>query len=83
MVLIAIVVVGVFFWFVFANAIQGTQEAINPNLSEDKWASATHYLYFAFANNFLTYLWTFLVGVVVAVAAYWVWIYTQRKEAGY
>jgi len=78
-----IIVGGAFFWFLFANVIQSVQETFNPQLGESEWATETHYAMFAFANNFLTYFWTFLFAIVLFIAGYWVYIYSQRRSVGY
>lgn len=79
----AVIVAGAFFWFLYANVIQSVQENVNPQLGESEWATETHYAFFALANNFLTSFWTYLFALVVSVVAFWVYIYNQRRGAGY
>jgi hypothetical protein len=83
MVLIISIIVAVFFWFFFANVVQALQTALNPSLAEGNWMSTEHYNAFVLAANFVTYLWVFLVAIVIFILAYWVYIYNQRRIVGY
>lgn len=83
MVLIISIIVGVFFWFLFANVIESVQDTINPTLADSNWMTTDHYNAFVYAANFVTYLWTFMVALIIFILAYWVYIYSQRRSAGY
>lgn len=83
MVLIAGLIVGVIFSFLFASAFQKIQEAFNPLLEESVWASEGHYTAFGYAATLVTNVWVYMIGFIIFILAYWVYIYNQRKGAGY
>ena len=66
--------------FFLATGIQQIQEAINPQLSEDKWASEDHYDTFALAATFVNYIWVYIVVFVVLGLAYYGWTEAQRRQ---
>jgi len=83
LVLIICLAAGIFFGFLFMNVVGVMQESINPLLAESNWASATHFTTFYYASLFVTNFWQYIVAFVVFVVAFWAYIYSQRRGAGY
>lgn len=83
MVLIIALIAGIFFAFFYMNVIEKVQDTINPLIAEDQWAAATHYSLLYYATLFVTNLWTYIVAIIVFILAYWAYIYSQRRGAGY
>lgn len=65
------------------NVVSKLQDAMNPLLTSDQWATAAHYDAFYYATLFVTNLWTYIIGFVIFILLYWAYIYSQRQGAGY
>lgn len=74
---------GIFFAFLFMNVIEKMQDAMNPLLAQDQWATVTHYDTFYYAAQFVTNIWTYIIALIVFIVGYWGWVYSQRRSAGY
>lgn len=83
MVLIISIIASAFFAFMLMNVIQGIQEAVNPVLAESNWISEEHYTAFYYAALLVTNVWFYIIVIIFFILAYWAYIYSQRKEAGY
>lgn len=76
-------VTGIFFAFLFQNLISKIQDTLNPQLAQDQWASVGHYDAFYYAATFITNFWMYIAAFVVFIGAYWAYVYSQRRGAGY
>ena len=76
-------VAGAFFAFLMLNIVGGVQEVVNPNLSESEWLTEDHFTAFYYATAFVTNLWTYIFAFIIFVIIYWAYIYSQRRSAGY
>lgn len=83
MVLIISLIASVFFAFMFMTVIEKVQDTINPQLIDTAWATEDHYTAFYWAATLVTNLWTYIIAFVLFILAYWAYIYSQRKGAGY
>lgn len=83
MVLIVGLIVGVVFVFLFMSAFEHVQESFNPYLAEENWVSEEHYVAFGYAAGLVTNIWTYFIGFVVFILAFWAYVYNQRRGAGY
>ncbi len=83
MVLIAIIVVGVLFAFLFMTVIAQFQTATEHSLAASQWASGDWYMAYYYATTFVTSLWQYIIVIILLIAAYWIYIYSQRRSAGY
>lgn len=83
MVLIMAIIVGAVFAFLFMDAIGGVQASLNLAVAEALDASPDYFTTFSLAATFVTNLWTYMVAVIFIILAYWAYIYSQRKGAGY
>ena len=83
MVIIVALIVGAFFSFMFMNLISAVQTAYEPILPASQFISGDAYMAYYYAATFITGLWKYILAIVIIILAYWVYIYTQRKGAGY
>ena len=83
LVIIIALIAGIFFVFLFTNAIQAVQETLQSYLSVSNWGTTGIYAIFAEANNFVTNIWTYLAAFIIFIIGFWVYVYSQRKGAGY
>jgi len=83
MVLIISLIASVFFAFMFMTVIEKVQDALNPTLGASSWASDNHYTAFYWAATLVTNIWTYIIAFVLFILAYWAYIYSQRRSAGY
>lgn len=67
------------FSFIFATVVQNVQEAVNPDLTADSWATEEHFNVFYSAATVVTNFWMYMIPIALIGLAYWAWIYTQRK----
>ena len=74
----ALVIVGAM-WFFSANAIQGVQEAFNPDLASDRFATVGNWNTFNLANTFMNNLWMFFLVFLVLGLAYYGYNEAQRR----
>lgn len=82
-VLIMALAASLFFGFLLMNVVEKIQDAVNPLLDSEEWASDTHYDMFYYASLFVTNIWTYIMAFIVLIIAYWGYTYSQRKAAGY
>ena len=66
-------------WFFLANGIQAIQEAVNPQLASDKFASEGNWETFNLANTFMNNLWIFFLVFLVLGLAYYGYVEAQRR----
>jgi uncharacterized BrkB/YihY/UPF0761 family membrane protein len=83
MVLVAVIAVGCVFGFLFMTAIGSIQDALNPMIEEGLSVSEEHLNTFSLAATLVTNLWTYIIAFIFIVAAYWAYIYSQRRSAGF
>jgi hypothetical protein len=65
------------------NVVSKIQEAMNPLLTSDHWATTEHFNAFYYASLFLTNMWTYIIVFILFILGFWAYIYEQRKGAGY
>jgi hypothetical protein len=70
----------IFFAFIFSQAVESVQAAMNPYLGNSSWATPEHYNAFYLAATLVTNVWTYIIPLVFIGLAYWAWIYTQRNN---
>jgi uncharacterized BrkB/YihY/UPF0761 family membrane protein len=73
---------GIFFGFLMMNVVEKVQDAINPLIDYDQWATDAHYDTFYLAASFVTNVWTYIIALIVFVLAYWGYTYSQRRTYG-
>jgi ABC-type phosphate transport system permease subunit len=78
-VIMAIVIVGVM-WFFFANGIQAIQNAFNPMLSSEKFATSGNFDTFNLANTFVNAIIGFFLVFMVLGLAYYGYVESQRRR---
>jgi len=77
-VIMCLAIVGLM-WFFFANAIQAIQEAVNPQLASNLFASEGNWDTFDLANTFVNNLWVFFLVFLVLGLAYYGYVEAQRR----
>lgn len=77
-VIMALVIVGAM-WFFFANGVQAIQEAFNPSLASDRFATTANWNTFNLANTFMNNLWIFFLVFLVLGLAYYGYNEAQRR----
>lgn len=83
MVLIAALIIGCVVAFLLMTVISHVQETFGPALSASHWVSADLYMAYYYAATFITNFWQYIIAFVIIVMAYWLYIYNQRRSAGY
>ena len=77
-VIMVIVIVGAM-WFFFANGIQAIQEAFNPSLASDRFATTNNWTTFNLANTFMNNIWMFIPVFIFLGLAYYGYVESQRR----
>ena len=70
-----------FLWLIMYAVVTPIQAGIAAAMTPYDVANST-YDSFELADTFLTNLWQYFLMIAAFGLAYWVWIYTQRREAG-
>ena len=83
MVLIAALIIGSVVGFMLMNVVSHVQEAVEPMLSTSNWINGEAYMAYYYATNLVTNIWTYIIAIVFIVMLYWLYIYNQRRSAGY
>lgn len=70
--------------FATSSAISATTDSLYPVINSYHNSSWTHYTMLGYAETFITNFWTYLLVIaVIGGLALWVYIYEQRKGAGF
>ena len=77
-VIMALLIVGLM-WFFLAGGVQAIQEAFNPELSSDNFATQGNWGSFNLANDFINNLWIFFLAFLVLGLGYYGYIEAQRR----
>lgn len=77
-VIMALIIVGIM-WFFYANGVQAVQEAFNPDLASDHFATAGNWNSFNLANAFMNNIWMFFLVFLVIGLAYYGYVEAQRR----
>ena len=78
-VIMALLIVGLM-WFFYAVGIQTIQEAFNPQLASDRFATDSNWNTFNLANNFMNNIWTFFLVFLVCGLTYYGYVEAQRRR---
>jgi len=71
-----------FLWLVLYAVVVPLQAGINSIMAQYDVANSSYQSY-ELANTFMTNLWAYLLVLVVLGLAYWIYIYSQRREVVY
>lgn len=83
MVLIAALIVGSIVAFLLMNVVSHVQDAFEPTLTTSHWISSEAYMAYYYATMLVTNIWTYIIAIIFIILAYWLYIYNQRRSAGY
>lgn len=67
-------------WFLYANAVQSVEEAFNPMLASDNFATQGNWNTFNLANGFVNNLWMFFLVFLVLGLGYYGYNEAQRRR---
>lgn len=81
--MIAGLIIGGVFAFIFMTAMSSVQTAFEPSLTASQFQSGSLYMAYYYANLFITNIWTYIIAFIVLILGYWIYIYNQRKSAGF
>jgi len=69
--------------FIFMTMIEQVQAAFEPALTTSHWISGDAYMAYYYAATFVTNFWQYILAFIIFIVAYWLYIYNQRRGAGY
>lgn len=79
-VIIAALLIGSVFAFLFMTVVGRMQEACNPIMQDNYVVDESYYDAFGLAVALVTNIWTYIFLIILFVLGYWVYIYQQRSS---